>query len=135
MGFTDGVGKAYISQLVEPEKSGTAFGLYYTAVGLCALFASIIAGFLWKYVDDLIGKGLEFSVLIQLFFYASLSTIPLALPLSILLSSIMTFGNLGEHYELVAIKSYGLSLQKIMRPLISLNVLSIVSPSSRSLAQ
>lgn len=74
--------------------------------------------FLWKYVDDLIGKGLDISVLAQLFFFASLSTVPLALPLSILLSSIMTFGNLGEHYELVALKSSGLSLQKIMRPLI-----------------
>jgi len=74
--------------------------------------------FLWKYVDDLIGKGLEVSVLIELFIYAALSMFPLALPLSILLSSLMTFGNLGEHFELVALKSSGLSLLKIMMPLV-----------------
>ena len=74
--------------------------------------------FLWKYVDDLIGKGLETSTLAELFFYAALTTFPLALPLAILLSSLMTFGNLGEKYELVALKSAGMSLQKIMGPLI-----------------
>ena len=74
--------------------------------------------FLWKYVDDLIGKGLEWSVLAELFFYAALSMFPLALPLAILLSSLMTFGNLGEQFELVALKSSGMSLQKIMLPLI-----------------
>ena len=74
--------------------------------------------FLWKYVDDLIGKGLEWSVLAELFFYAALSMFPLALPLAILLSSLMTFGNLGEQFELVALKSAGMSLQKIMSPLI-----------------
>jgi lipopolysaccharide export system permease protein len=74
--------------------------------------------FLWKYVDDLIGKGLEWYVVAELLLYASASLVPLALPMAILLSSIMTFGNLGEHYELVAMKSSGLSLQRIMRPLV-----------------
>ncbi|HEY4800057.1 MAG TPA: LptF/LptG family permease, partial [Bacteroidia bacterium] len=74
--------------------------------------------FLWKYVDDLIGKGLSSSTLAELFFYAALSMFPLSLPLAILLSSLMTFGNLGEQFELVALKSAGMSLQKIMMPLI-----------------
>jgi len=82
-----------------------------------ALFI-ILMQFLWKYVDDLVGKGLEWHVILQLLFYASATFVPLALPLAILLSSLMTFGNMGEHFELVALKSSGISLQKFMRPLI-----------------
>ena len=74
--------------------------------------------FIFKYIDDFVGKGLGFAVLSKLFFYFSLTTIPMALPLAILLSSLMTFGNLGEYLELTAMKSAGLSLQKIMTPLI-----------------
>lgn len=74
--------------------------------------------FIFKWIDDLVGKGIDSNVLIELFTYAALQTIPMALPLTILLSSIMTFGNLGEHYELVAMKSSGMSLQRIMFPLI-----------------
>lgn len=74
--------------------------------------------FLWKYIEDLVGKGLELSVIVELFVYASASLVSMALPLAILLSSIMTFGNLGENYELVSMKSAGISLQRIMRPLI-----------------
>lgn len=74
--------------------------------------------FIFIYIDDFVGKGLAFSVLIELFFYFSLTTIQMALPLAILLSSLMTFGNLGEHFELTAMKSAGLSLKKIMTPLI-----------------
>ncbi len=74
--------------------------------------------FIFKYIDDFVGKGLSVSILSRLFFYFSLTTIPMALPLAILLSSLMTFGNLGEHFELSAMKSSGLSLQRIMRPLI-----------------
>ncbi len=73
--------------------------------------------FLWKYIDDLVGKGLDASIIVELLFYASANLVPLALPLAILLASIMTFGSLGEHYELVALKSAGLSLQRIMLPL------------------
>ena len=78
--------------------------------------------FLFKYVDDLIGKGFEWYTILELMFYASASNVSMALPLSILLSSIMTFGTLGENYELVAIKSAGISLQKAMRPLLVLIV-------------
>jgi len=76
--------------------------------------------FLFKYVDDLIGKGFEWYTIVELMFYASASNVSMALPLAILLSSIMTFGTLGENYELVAIKSAGISLQKAMRPLLVL---------------
>lgn len=82
----------------------------------------LLMQFLWKYVDDLVGKGLEWDVIIRLLYYASATFVPLALPLAVLLSSLMTFGNLGEHYELVAIKSNGISLQKAMRPLTILAV-------------
>ncbi len=74
--------------------------------------------FIFTYIDDLVGKGISFRILAQLFFYFSLTTINRALPLAVLLSSLMTFGNLGEHFELTAMKSSGLSLQKIMKPLI-----------------
>lgn len=73
--------------------------------------------FVWKYIDDLVGKGLEWTIIAQLLFYVSATMVPLALPLAVLLSSLMTFGNLGEHFELVAMKSAGISLQKVMRPL------------------
>lgn len=78
--------------------------------------------FLFKYVDDLIGKGFEWYVIAELMMYASASNVAMALPLAILLSSIMTFGNLGENYELVAIKSAGVSLRKAMQPLLVLIV-------------
>ncbi|MFH1118462.1 MAG: LptF/LptG family permease [Bacteroidota bacterium] len=87
-----------------------------------ALFI-LVMQFLWKYIDDLVGKGLPWHVVGQLLFYASTTFVPLALPLAILLSSLMTFGNLGERYELVAIKSAGVSLSTIMRPLVILSVL------------
>jgi lipopolysaccharide export system permease protein len=74
--------------------------------------------FFWKYVDDLMGKGLEISVLLELLFYVSATLIPLALPLAVLFSSIMTFGNLSEKNELTALKSAGLSLFRIMRPML-----------------
>lgn len=76
--------------------------------------------FLFKYIDDLIGKGFEWYVILELLVYASATHVAMALPLAILLSSIMTFGSLGENYELVAIKSAGISLQKAMMPLIIL---------------
>ncbi|MFA6950525.1 MAG: LptF/LptG family permease [Lentimicrobiaceae bacterium] len=83
----------------------------------------LVMQFLWKYIDDLVGKGLEWHVVMRLLFYASTTFVPLALPLAILLASLMTFGNLGERYELVAMKSAGISLTTIMRPLIILSVL------------
>jgi lipopolysaccharide export system permease protein len=83
----------------------------------------LIMQFTWKYIDDLMGKGLGAGVITELMFYVSASLIPLALPLAILLSSIMTLGNLAENNELTALKSSGLSLLKIMRPLIGVVIL------------
>ena len=76
--------------------------------------------FLWKYVDDMVGKGVEMKVLVQLFFYAANWLVPMALPIAILLASLMTFGSLGENLELLAMKSSGISLLRIMKPLIIL---------------
>ena len=73
--------------------------------------------FIWLYIDDLAGKGLSWFTIGQLMFYFSASIIPLALPLAILLASIMTFGNLGETYELIAAKAAGVSIWRIFRPM------------------
>jgi lipopolysaccharide export system permease protein len=77
----------------------------------------LVMQFLWKYVDDLMGKGLEWYVLVELLTYATASFVPLALPLAILLSSIMTMGSLGENSELVPMRSAGLGLGRILSPL------------------
>ena len=74
--------------------------------------------FLWKYVDELVGKGLEISVLAQFFFYSALTLIPLSLPLAILLAALMTFGNFGERYELLSMKAAGIPLLRIIRSLV-----------------
>lgn len=74
--------------------------------------------FFWLYMDELLGKGLGAWMILQLLFYMSTTLVPLALPLGIVLASIMTFGNLGESFELVAIKSAGISLLRFMRPLL-----------------
>lgn len=78
----------------------------------------LLMQFVWTYIDDFVGKGLEWYVIAELLLYASTNLVTLALPLAVLLSSIMTFGGLAEHYELVALKSSGLSLIRIMFPLI-----------------
>ncbi len=78
--------------------------------------------FLWRYIDDLVGKGLTFYVLAELLLYASATFVPLSLPLAILLASLMTFGGMGENFELIALKSAGISLTKIMKPLMILMV-------------
>jgi len=78
---------------------------------------------LWKYIDDLVGKGLDFVTICQFLWYASASMILLAMPIAILISSIMTFGNMGERFELVAIKSSGISLLRFMRPILYLTIL------------
>ncbi|MBR2493331.1 MAG: LptF/LptG family permease, partial [Paludibacteraceae bacterium] len=80
----------------------------------------LVMQFMFRYVDDLVGKGVGVSVLGEFFLYAALSVVPLALPLSILLGSLMTFGNLGERLELLAMKAAGISLFKIMKSLIIL---------------
>ncbi|MCX6290976.1 MAG: LptF/LptG family permease [Bacteroidetes bacterium] len=80
----------------------------------------LLMQFLWKYIDDLVGKGLGWFLITKLMLYFSATMVPLALPMAILLSSLMTFGNLAEHFELAACKASGVSLQKVMRPLIIL---------------
>lgn len=80
----------------------------------------VLMQFLWKYIDDLVGKGLSLDLLGELFFYAAVSMVPMALPLAILLASLMTFGNLGEKFELTAMKASGISLVRVMAPLIIL---------------
>lgn len=82
----------------------------------------LLMQFLWQYIEDFIGKGLEISVMARLLCYTSLTFVPLALPLAILLSSLMCFGNLGEYYELVAMKASGISVWKVMRPLLLFSV-------------
>ncbi len=78
----------------------------------------LLMQFVWKYLDDLMGKGLDWTIIAELLIFQSTNLVPLALPLAILLSSIMTLGDLAENYELVALKSSGLSLFKIIRPLV-----------------
>ena len=86
----------------------------------------VLMQFIWQHIKDFVGKGLEISVLAEMFFYAAASMVPLALPLAILLASLMTFGNLSERFELLAIKASGVSLIRIMRPLIiSIIIVSI----------
>src|SRR3954471_22986374 len=82
----------------------------------------LIMQFFWLWVDDFVGKGISNSILVEFIWYQSAVLVPLALPLSVLLSSIMTFGNLGESYELVAIKSAGISLLRFMRPLLIVTI-------------
>lgn len=77
----------------------------------------VMMQFLWKSIDDLVGKGLDVSVIAELFFYAALTMVPMALPLAVLLASLMVFGNLGENFELTAMKASGISLFRIMKPL------------------
>ena len=86
----------------------------------------LLMQFLWKYIDDLAGKGLEWHVIFRLMCYVSITLVPLAMPLAMLIASIMTFGNLAEHYELVACKSAGMSMQRIMRPLVFLTLMICV---------
>ena len=83
----------------------------------------LIMQFLWKYIDDLVGKGLETWIIVKLLVFTSVSLLPMSLPLAILLSSIMTLGSLGENYELTAVKSSGISFLRFIRPILILNIL------------
>ena len=82
----------------------------------------MVMQFLFKYINDLIGKGLEFQVVSEFLLYTTASMVPMALPLALLMAALITFGNLGEYYELTAMKSSGISLVRIMMPLIILTV-------------
>jgi len=83
----------------------------------------LLMQFLWKYIDDLIGKGLEMSVISEFLLYTSASLVPMALPLAVLLASLMTFGNLAENLELLAFKSSGISLVRIMAPVMVISTI------------
>lgn len=94
----------------------TFLPLFLMTFGICLFI--VLMQFLWRYIDDMVGKGLGIPVLAEMLLYAALFLVPMALPLSILLASLMAFGNLGERLELLAMKSAGVSLIHIMRPLI-----------------
>lgn len=89
----------------------------------CICLFIVLMQFLWRYIDEMVGKGLGMDVLGELFFYAAMTMVPMALPLAILLASLMIFGNLGENFELTAMKASGISLLRTMAPLIILMVL------------
>lgn len=98
------------------------FGMLFTGTFFISLFV-LMMQFLWRYVDDLIGKGLSLDILGQFFWYMSLMMVPQALPLAILLSSLISYGNLGESSELTAIKAAGISLIQSFRGLIVISIL------------
>ena len=96
-------------------------GPFFMTFFICVFI--LLMQFLWKYIDELVGKGLEWKIVTELLLYASCGLVPLAFPLAMLLASIMTFGNMGENYELVAMKASGISLFRIMRPLMVITIL------------
>ncbi len=102
------------------------FGLLFIGTFFICQFV-LMMQFLWRYIDDLIGKGLSVEVLAQFFWYMGLTLVPQALPLAILLSSLITFGNLGESSELTAIKAAGISLMQAFRSLIFITILVMCS--------
>ena len=98
------------------------FGLLFMGTFFICQFV-LMMQFLWRYIDDLIGKGISMDVMAQFFWYMGLMLVPQALPLAILLSSLMTFGNLGESSELTAIKAAGISLMQAFRSLIVITII------------
>lgn len=87
----------------------------------------LMMNFVWRYIDELVGKGLSFDVIVELLFYATANMMPLGIPLATLFAAIMTMGNLGEHNELLAMKSAGMSLPNILKPLIGVVLVVAVS--------
>ena len=94
----------------------------FIATFFISLFV-LVMQFFWLYIDDLVGKGLDVLTIFRLIAYVAATAVPLALPLALLISSIMTFGNLGESFELVAIKSAGIPLLRFMAPLFVVSVI------------
>ena len=99
-----------------------AYSLLFVGTFFICLF-SFMMQFMWRYVDELIGKGLTLDVLAHFFYYAGLTLIPMSLPLAILLASLITFGNLGERFELLSMKAAGIPLIRILQPIIIFNIL------------
>lgn len=83
----------------------------------CIVMFVLLMQFLWKYIDDLVGKGLDAATILELLLYTGATLMPMAFPLAVLLAALMTMGNLGEHNELLAMKAAGISLVRIMRPM------------------
>jgi lipopolysaccharide export system permease protein len=94
----------------------------FIATFFITLFVLVLQ-FFWLYIDDIVGKGVDMITVARLILYVSATLVPLALPLAVLLSSIMTLGNLGETFELIAIKSAGISLLRFMRPLLFISLI------------
>lgn len=86
----------------------------------------LLMQFLWRYIDDLVGKGLELSVIVELFFFAAMGILQMSLPLSVLCASIFAYGSMGDTNELIAIKAAGVPLSRMMRPLIIFNVILMI---------
>ena len=99
-----------------------AYSLLFVGTFFICLFIFMMQ-FMWRYVDELIGKGLTLDVLAHFFYYAGLTLIPMSLPLAILLASLITFGNLGERFELLSMKAAGIPLIRIQQPIIIFNIL------------
>lgn len=99
-----------------------AYSLLFVGTFFICLFIFMMQ-FMWRYVDELIGKGLTLDVLAHFFYYAGLTLIPMSLPLAILLASLITFGNLGERFELLSMKAAGIPLIRILQPIIIFNSL------------
>ena len=102
------------------------FGLLFVGTFFICQFV-LMMQFLWRYIDDLVGKGLSMEVLAEFFWYMGLVLVPQALPLAILLSSLITFGNMGESSELTAIKAAGISLMQAFRSLIVITILTCLA--------
>ena len=116
---------ATIPHLPKLKKLDRLFLKMYVGPFVLTFFIAVfvlLMQFVWKYIDDLVGKGLDFWTIGQLLFYASATFVPMALPIAILFSSLMTFGNFGENFELAAARSVGISLLQMMKPLIILSV-------------
>lgn len=91
-------------------------------LAFCIAIFVLVMQFLWSFIDDIVGKGVDTFVLIEMIFYRSLALFPMALPIGVLLASVMVFGNLSERYELSSMKSAGISLIRIMAPAIAFSV-------------
>ena len=96
-------------------------GPFFAILGIVIFI--LVLQFLWLYIDELVGKGLEFKVILEFLMWGSCQVLPLAMPLATLLSSMMTLGQMGEQFELTAIKASGISLTRILMPMIVASVI------------
>ena len=109
-----------VLKIVDKYILRTFIPLFVMSFAVCWFI--VVMQFLWRYIDELVGKGLSGFMLLKIIFYAALSFIPMSLPLGILLASLMTLGNLGERLELLALKASGIRLYRIIRPIMLLVV-------------